>query len=147
MKNRIFAFNDAVSFERELAQFSNWCKENGSPTVFFQIHSEEQDPEKLKSVWSILERFFPNAPWFGGSTSGNIVDCEKASEISISAIIIERKKSLTHGQSVPNLSVRLFQKIYQRHRPGNFRKDVANPLGKSHRNLPLYTAVFDDASL
>ena len=90
MKNRIFAFNDAVAFERELAQFSNWCKENGSPTVFFQIHSEEQNPEKLNPIWNILERVFPNAPWFGGSTSGNIVDCEKASEISISAIIIER---------------------------------------------------------
>ena len=72
MKNRIFAFNDAVAFERELAQFSNWCKENGSPTVFFQIHSEEQNPEKLKPIWNILERVFPNAPWFGGSTSGNI---------------------------------------------------------------------------
>lgn len=90
MKNRIFAFNDAVAFEKELVDFSNWCKENGSPTVCFQIHSEELEQEKLKSVWDVLERVFPNAPWFGNSTSGNIVDCEKTSEISVSAIIFEK---------------------------------------------------------
>ena len=90
MKNRIFAFNDAATFEKELAQFSDWCKENGSPTVCFQIHSEELDPEKLKPVWATLEHVFPNTPWFGNSTSGNIVDCEKASEISVSAIIFEK---------------------------------------------------------
>ena len=90
MKNRIFAFNDAVAFEKELVDFSNWCKENGSPTVCFQIHSEELEQEKLKPVWDVLERVFPNTPWFGNSTSGNIVDCEKASEISVSAIIFEK---------------------------------------------------------
>ena len=37
MKNRIFAFNDAATFEKELAQFSNWCKENGfAPYQLFQ---------------------------------------------------------------------------------------------------------------
>ena len=90
MKNRIFAFNDAVAFENELVQFSNWCKENGSPTVCFQIHSEELEQEKLHPVWSTLERVFPNTPWFGNSTSGNIVNCKKASEISVSAIIFEK---------------------------------------------------------
>lgn len=90
MKNRIFSFKNAETFENELVQFSNWCKENGSPTVCFQIHSEELDPEKLKPVWDVLEHVFPNAPWFGNSTSGNIVDCEKTSEISVSAIIFEK---------------------------------------------------------
>ena len=93
MKNRIFAFNDAVAFEKELVEFSNWCKGNGSPTVRFQIHSEELDPEKLKPIWDILERVFPDTPWFGNSTSGNIVDCEKASPISVSAIIFEKPTS------------------------------------------------------
>ena len=90
MKNRIFSFNNATEFEKELVQFSNWCKENGSPTVCFQIHSEELDPGKLRPVWETLERVFPKVPWFGNSTSGNIVDCEKASEISVSAIIFEK---------------------------------------------------------
>ena len=93
MKNRIFAFNDAAAFEKELVQFKDWCKENGSPNICFQIHSEELDPEKLNSVWSTLERVFPDVPWFGNSTSGNIVNCDKASEISVSAIIFEKPTS------------------------------------------------------
>jgi len=90
MKIRIFAFNDVSTFEKDLVQFSNWCKENGSPSVCFQIHSEELEQEKLNPVWSTLERVFPNTPWFGNSTSGNIADCEKANEISVSAIIFEK---------------------------------------------------------
>lgn len=90
MKNRVFAFKDAVTFENELALFSAWCKEHGSPTVCFQIHSEVLDPEKLKPVWDILEHVFPGVPWFGNSTSGNIVNCEQAGCISVSAIIFEK---------------------------------------------------------
>jgi diguanylate cyclase (GGDEF)-like protein/putative nucleotidyltransferase with HDIG domain len=90
MKNKIFAFNDAGAFEKELVQFSNWCKENGSPTVCFQIHSAVLDPEKLKPVWDTLEHVFPGVPWFGNSTSGNIVNCEQAGDISVSAIIFEK---------------------------------------------------------
>ena len=90
MKTRIFAFNDEATFEKDLVQFSNWCKENDSPSVCFQIHSEELDPEKLQPVWNSLERIFPNTPWFGNSTSGNIADCEKATKISVSAIIFEK---------------------------------------------------------
>ena len=90
MKNKIFAFNDAGAFEKELVQFSNWCKENGSPTVCFQIHSAVLDPEKLKPVWNTLEHVFPGVPWFGNSTSGNIVNCEQAGDISVSAIIFEK---------------------------------------------------------
>ena len=74
MKTRIFAFNDEATFEKDLVQFSNWCKENDSPSVCFQIHSEELDPEKLQPVWNSLERIFPNTPWFGNSTSGNIAN-------------------------------------------------------------------------
>ena len=90
MKIRIFAFNDVSTFEKDLVQFSNWCKENGSPSVCFQIHSEELEQKKLAPVWNTLERIFPNTPWFGNSTSGNIADCEKANEISVSAIIFEK---------------------------------------------------------
>ena len=93
MKNRIFAFKDAVEFENELFLFSKWYKEHGSPTMCFQIHSTILEPEKLKPVWDVLERVFPEVPWFGNSTSGNIVDCELGSDISVSAIIFEKPTS------------------------------------------------------
>ena len=93
MKNKIFAFKDAVEFENDLFQFCKWYKENGSPTMCFQIHSTILEPEKLKPVWDVLERVFPEVPWFGNSTSGNIVDCELATDVSVSAIIFEKPTS------------------------------------------------------
>ena len=90
MKNRIFAFKDAVAFDNELAIFSKWHKEHGTPAMFFQIHSTILEPEKLKPVWDILEKHFPSVPWFGNSTSGNIVDCDLAADISVSAVIFEK---------------------------------------------------------
>ena len=138
MKNRIFAFNDAATFEKELAQFNDWCKENGSPTVCFQIHSEELDPGKLRPVWETLERVFPNVPWFGNSTSGNIVDCEKASEISISAIIFEKPttKIQIHQYDFFNKSIRdIAREIVEEAKQNPWVKargrSQAEPLGKS----------------
>ena len=90
MKNKIFAFKDAVAFENELAIFSKWHKEHGTPAMYFQIHSTILEPDKLKPVWDILEKHFPGFPWFGNSTSGNIVDCDLAADISVSAVIFEK---------------------------------------------------------
>jgi len=127
MKNRIFAFNDAEAFENELVQFSNWCKENGSPTVCFQIHSEELDPEKLKPVWTTLEHVFPNVPWFGNSTSGNIADCEKTAEISVSAIIFEK----------PTTKIQVYQYDFS----NKSVSDIANEIVKEANRNPWVKAV------
>lgn len=93
MKNRIFAFKDVAQFESELSLFNKWYKEHGSPTMYFQIHSAILEPEKLKPIWDILDRFFPDVPWVGNSTSGNIVDCEVSTDISVSAVIFEKPTS------------------------------------------------------
>ena len=82
-----------MQFEGELSLFSKWYKEHGSPTMYFQIHSVILEPEKLKPVWDCLENFFSDVPWVGNSTSGNIVDCEVATEISVSAVIFEKPTS------------------------------------------------------
>ena len=93
MKNRIFAFKDMAQFESELSLFNKWYKEHGSPTMYFQIHSAILEPEKLKPIWDILDRYFPDVPWVGNSTSGNIVDCEVSTDISVSAVIFEKPTS------------------------------------------------------
>ena len=93
MKNKIFNYKDVISFETEIALFSKWYKEHGSPTMYFQIHSAILEPEKLKPVWDSLERSFPDVPWVGNSTSGNIVDCEVSTDISVSAVIFEKPTS------------------------------------------------------
>ena len=127
MKNRIFSFQNAETFENELVQFSNWCKENGSPTVCFQIHSEELDPEKLKPVWTTLEHVFPNVPWFGNSTSGNIADCEKTAEISVSAIIFEK----------PTTKIQVYQYDFS----NKSVSDIANEIVKEANRNPWVKAV------
>lgn len=127
MKNRIFSFKNAETFENELVQFSNWCKENGSPTVCFQIHSEELDPEKLKPVWTTLEHVFPNVPWFGNSTSGNIADCEKTAEISVSAIIFEK----------PTTKIQVYQYDFS----NKSVSDIANEIVKEANRNPWVKAV------
>ena len=127
MKNRIFSFQNAEAFENELVQFSNWCKENGSPTVCFQIHSEELDPEKLKPVWTTLEHVFPNVPWFGNSTSGNIADCEKTAEISVSAIIFEK----------PTTKIQVYQYDFS----NKSVSDIANEIVKEANRNPWVKAV------
>ena len=93
MKNRIFAFKDVAQFESELSLFNKWYKEHGSPTMYFQIHSAILEPDKLKPIWDILDRYFPDVPWVGNSTSGNIVDCEVSTDISVSAVIFEKPTS------------------------------------------------------
>ena len=90
MKNKVFAYKDAAAFESEMALFSKWYKENGSPAMYFQIHSEILEQETLRPVWETIEKHFPNVPWLGNSTSGNIVDCEVAAPISVSAVVFEK---------------------------------------------------------
>ena len=90
MKNRFFAFKDAATFEQEMRHFAKWHQEQGSPSLYFQIQTTVLEPEKLKPVCDIIEKTFPGAPWLGNSTSGNIVDCEVAPEISITAVIFEK---------------------------------------------------------
>ena len=114
MKNKIFAYRDAVAFENELFLFSKWHKEHGSPTICFQIHSTILEPEKLKPVWDILERIFPETPWFGNSTSGNIVDCEQSVDISVSAIIFEK----------PTTKVQVFQYDFSRESVGGIASEI-----------------------
>ena len=114
MKNKAFAFKDAVEFENELNLFSTWCKEHGSPTVCFQIHSAVLDTNKLKPIWNILEHVFPQAPWFGSSTGGNIADCEMTTDISVSAIIFEK----------PTTKIEIFQYDFSKASVRNIASEI-----------------------
>lgn len=60
------------------------------PQMYFQISTTVLSQEKLKPVWTAIENVFPGVPWFGHSTSGNIVDCEEAADISIAVTVFEK---------------------------------------------------------
>ena len=76
MKKKVFVFEDAQEFEKSLLIFKQWRLGNGSPKIFFQIFSEILDENELRRVWTVIERVFPDVPWMGMSTAGNIEDCE-----------------------------------------------------------------------
>lgn len=83
MKKKVFVFEDAQEFEKSLLVFKQWRLGNGSPKIFFQIFSEILDENELRRVWTVIERVFPDVPWMGISTAGNIEDCEVSGKISV----------------------------------------------------------------
>lgn len=93
MKKRVFSYENAKNFENELANLKTWRDSNNSPTMYFQIFSSVLDESALQPVWTAIEKHFPQVPWFGNSTSGNIVDCEVSSEITVVAYIFEKSST------------------------------------------------------
>lgn len=94
MKQKIISYRDLDSFIKDLEELRSWYDANKAPHMYFQIFSSILEKEKLEPVWNELERFFPDTPWFGNSTSGNIVDCSSASEIVVAATIFEKPTSM-----------------------------------------------------
>ncbi len=93
MLRKIFQYIDSENFENDLKILKKWHIEHKSPTMYFQILSSTLDQKKIESVWNSISGIFPDIPWFGNSTSGNIVDCEVSSEITVVAYIFEKKTS------------------------------------------------------
>ncbi|SHK46215.1 diguanylate cyclase (GGDEF) domain-containing protein/HDIG domain-containing protein [Fibrobacter sp. UWEL] len=97
MQKRTFIFKNEDDFRNNLEAFSTllpMMSENGTvPSVYFQIFSTILDKDRLTPVWKTIESVFPEAVWFGHSTSGNIVDCDVAPEISVAATVFEKSTS------------------------------------------------------
>lgn len=143
MKNRIFSFRDDTSFEKELKDFASWHKDHGSPSLYFQIYSSILSEKALEPVWSTIERVFPGVPWVGNSTSGNIVDCEVAGKITVSAFYFE----------IPTTRLMVRQYDFQKESVIDIAKQVvsetkANPWIKAvemyHCISPFSTTAFCD---
>lgn len=82
MKQTHFAYRKKESFAEELRAF----KQNhaaGSGPRLFQIYSEVLDPAVIQDVTGAIEECFPNTPYIGCSTSGNIIDCELSENITV----------------------------------------------------------------
>jgi len=94
MQKRIIAYKGDEEFRNNLevlkAILPMMSDGTSLPQMYIQIFSTILNQEKLQPIWTIIEDVFPGVPWFGNSTSGNIVDCEAASDISISITIFEK---------------------------------------------------------
>lgn len=99
MKQFQFEYSDSDVFLKHLSDFRDWCEANRISGKLFQIYSEVLDAEVVGSVCEDIERIFPEAPYMGCSTSGNIVDCQLSCRITVVCTVFE----------LPATQVKLFQ--------------------------------------
>ena len=80
MKQVQFAYQSEESFVEQLRAFQ---KNGGEGARLFQIYSEVLDPAVIQDVTGVIEECFPDTPYIGCSTSGNIIDCELSGNITV----------------------------------------------------------------
>lgn len=82
MKQTQFAYREKESFAEELQTFKRDHAAGNGPRLF-QIYSEVLDPAVIQDVTGVIEECFPDTPYIGCSTSGNIIDCELSENITV----------------------------------------------------------------
>lgn len=99
MKQFRFEYHEAASFLQELTDFKKKCDTDSLRASLFQIYSEILDPCVIRDVCDAIGRIFPDTPYMGCSTSGNIIDCELSCNITVVCTIFE----------LPTTQVKLYQ--------------------------------------
>ncbi len=99
MRQFRFEYTDAESFAEDLYAFQKQRQSAQTETKLFQIFSEVLEPETIETVCTVIGRIFPDTLYMGCSTSGNIVDCELFSRITVVCTVFE----------LPSTRVGLFQ--------------------------------------
>lgn len=89
MKQFQFEYNDAESFAGQLEGFQKQCEEENRSAGLFQVYSEVLEADVIRGVCDAIEKFFPDTPYMGCSTSGNIIDCQLSSRITVVCTIFE----------------------------------------------------------
>ena len=57
--------------------------------MMFQVYSEVLETDTLDAVCSVIKRIFPGTLYMGCSTSGNIIDCQLSSVITVVCTVFE----------------------------------------------------------
>lgn len=83
MKQFQFEYTDAEAFAEELDRFQKQCVKDDRKAGLFQIYSEILETDVLRGVCDTIEKFFPDTPYMGCSTSGNIIDCRLSGSITV----------------------------------------------------------------
>lgn len=89
MKQIQIAYQEEANFLKELQDFKRKCETDGISKMMFQIYSEILESDTINALCDTIEQVFPEVPYFGCSTSGNIVDCQVSTEVSVVATIFE----------------------------------------------------------
>lgn len=82
MKQMQFEYQERKSFTEKLRAFQKDSAADSGARLF-QIYSEVLDPAVIQDVTGAIEECFPDTPYIGCSTSGNIIDCELSGNITV----------------------------------------------------------------
>ncbi len=99
MKQFRFDYHDPEEFANQLTAFKKEYTSEQFSRMVFQIYSEVLEPDVIGQVCGVLDRIFPETPYMGCSTSGNIIDCQLSHKITVVCTIFE----------LPSTQFRLFQ--------------------------------------
>lgn len=89
MKQFKFEYTDTEIFNNKLEEFKTWCNSNNIFKMMFQVYSEVLETDTLDAVCSVIRRIFPGTLYMGCSTSGNIIDCQLSSVITVVCTVFE----------------------------------------------------------
>lgn len=78
-----FIYEEKESFKQKLLEFKNTDRVSSTGRRMFQIYSEILKPTVIQEVTDAIEECFHDIPYIGCSTSGNIIDCELAGDITV----------------------------------------------------------------
>lgn len=89
MKQFHIMYTDADTFQKELITLQKQCTAHRNTNLLFQIYSTILDKEPVHTLCGILEQVFPDAPYMGCSTSGNITDCQVSAAVTVICTVFE----------------------------------------------------------
>ncbi len=99
MKQFQFEYKEQEMFLQELSNFREQCDSGNMNVSMFQIFTEVLDWDVIHKVCEGIEEVFPEVPYMGCSTSGNIVDCQLSYNITVVCTMFE----------LPSTQVKIFQ--------------------------------------
>ncbi len=99
MKQFQFEYKEQEMFLQELSNFREQCDSGNMNVSMFQIFTEVLDWDVIHKVCEGIEEVFPEVPYMGCSTSGNIVDCRLSYNITVVCTMFE----------LPSTQVKIFQ--------------------------------------
>lgn len=89
MKQFMFEYSNAETFNNELMKFKDWCVKNSVSKMLFQVYSEILEEDIINNVCNVIEEVFPDTLYIGCSTSGNITDCQLSQDITVACTVFE----------------------------------------------------------
>ncbi len=57
--------------------------------MLFHVYTEMLESDKVAEICASIEKVFPETPYMGCSTSGNIADCELSTQIMVACTVFE----------------------------------------------------------